>query len=320
MTDRPVLVVDGLNLFRRSYEAYPTMSSHGYQMGGAIGFLKTLGRIVNEISPSKIYVAWESGGSPRRRSIYPDYKAHRKPEKLNRFYEDDIPDSDDNRMHQMVALLGFLKCAPVCQIYVPDCEGDDIVAYLCRGPLRGVKKVIASSDKDMYQLLDADTTVYSLHKKTYVTPADVLEEFRVLPENFAFAKALCGDKSDNIPPPIPKFGFKTAAKHLPILSTDGSLILQDVFNYCAAHKDDNKIFERILGAEAEVRRNWQLVYLDTGCLAPSQAAKVDYVVNSFKPHVNKMGLMRLLIKEGVNDFDVEGFFYAMNSVEGLQYV
>ena len=85
MTDRPILIVDGANLFLRSWAAYPTMSSHGYQMGGCMGFMKTLGRIMMEIQPVAVYVAWEGGGSQRRRRLYPEYKLGRKAQKLNRF-------------------------------------------------------------------------------------------------------------------------------------------------------------------------------------------------------------------------------------------
>src|SRR5581483_7848319 len=209
-TTRPVLIVDAMNLFVRSYSAYPTMSAHGYQMGGCIGFLKTLRRIVFESQPKAVYICWEGGGSTKRRRLYSEYKMNRKPEKLNRFYEDDIPDSDDNKKYQIEALLHMTRCVPVCQLYVSDCEGDDLVAYLCRGPMRAEDKIIVSSDKDLYQLLDDQTKVYSLHKKTFVTKETVMEEFRVQAKHFALAKALCGDNGDNVPG-IKGVGFKTVA-------------------------------------------------------------------------------------------------------------
>ena len=219
-----------MNLFVRSYMAYPTMSAHGYQMGGCIGFLKTLKRIVFEMQPSAVYVCWEGGGSSRRRKLLPEYKLNRVPGRLNRFYEDDIPDSEENRQHQTLALLGMLKCAPVCQLYASDCEGDDLVAYLSYGPMRNVEKVIVSSDKDLFQLLDDRTKLYSLHKKTFVTKENVMEEFRVQAKHFAIAKALCGDPGDNVPG-IKGVGFKTVSKLFPMLGTDDNVLLQDVLDY-----------------------------------------------------------------------------------------
>jgi len=317
-TPRPVLIVDAMNLFVRSYSAYPTMSAHGYQMGGTIGFLKTLRRLVLEQQPSAIYVAWEGGGSQRRRSIYPDYKMNRKPSKLNRFYDDDIPDTQDNEKHQVIALLSMLKCVPVCQIYVSDCEGDDVVAYLCRGLMRNVPKVIASSDKDLYQLLDAETKVYSLHKKTYITEPDVLVEFRVRAQNFALAKALCGDPGDNVPG-IKGLGFKTVAKMYPFLGTEQDILLQEVFDYAAAHQDDSIVHRRVIEQQDDVRRNWKLVFLDGSMLSATQQSSVDHLVSTFKPRVDRMGLVKQLVKEGIGDFDVESFFYAFNCIDGLEY-
>lgn len=317
-TPRPVLIVDAMNLFVRSYSAYPTMSSHGYQMGGSIGFLKTLRRLVMEQQPSAVYIAWEGGGSQRRRSIYSEYKMNRKPSKLNRFYEDDIPDSQDNEKHQIIALLSMLKTVPACQIYVSDCEGDDVVAYLCRGPMRNVPKVIASSDKDLYQLLDADTKIYSLHKKTYVTEPDVLIEFRVRAQNFALAKALCGDPSDNVPG-IKGLGFKTVAKMYPFLGTEQEILLQDVLDYAAAHQEDSIIHQRVVQQQDDVRRNWKLVFLDGSMLSATQQGSIDHLVGTFKPRIDKMGLVKQLVKEGIGDFDVEGFFYAFHCIDGLEY-
>ena len=66
------------------------MSSNGYQVGGCVGFLKTLQKLVRELSPTAICVAWEGGGSQRRRKLFPEYKLNKRPEKLNRFYGDDI--------------------------------------------------------------------------------------------------------------------------------------------------------------------------------------------------------------------------------------
>lgn len=313
---RPVLIVDGMNLFVRSYAAYPSMSSHGYQMGGCIGFLKTLRRLVADMVPSAVYVAWEGGGSTQRRSIYKEYKMNRRPEKLNRFYEDDIPDTDDNKQHQLVSLLSMLRAAPVCQIYVPDCEGDDVVAYLCKGPLRSSDKIIASSDKDMYQLLDDNTKIYSLHKKTYVTKVDVMEQFRVQPHNFAIAKALCGDPSDNVPG-IKGMGFKTVSRVLPFLGHEKEVILQDVIDYCHTHADESVLYRRIIESDSDLRRNWKLVYLDGGMMSPNQTSRVDHAISTFKPSCDRIRLIRELVKEGINDFDVEGFFYSFNCIDGI---
>jgi len=313
---RPILIVDGQNLFLRSWAAYPSMSSHGYQMGGCVGFMKTLSRILHEMQPKAVYVAWEGGGSQRRRKLYAAYKLGRKPEKLNRFYGDDIPDSEDNKKHQLISLLGMLKNTPVCQVYAADCEADDVVAYLCRSSFGNEEKIIVSSDKDMYQLLDDKTKIYSLHKKRLVVEQEIFEEFRIRTFNFAIAKALCGDTGDNVPG-IKGLGFKTVAKRLPFLGNDKEILLQDVIDFCQSHISESTIYRRIVEQQDDIRRNWQLVHLDGSMLSAAQISKVQYAIDTFTPRVDRIGLIRALVKEGVGDFDVEGFFYSFNCTEAI---
>lgn len=316
-SNRPVLICDAMNLFVRSYCAYPTMSAHGYQMGGCVGFLKTLQRIVGEVMPSAVYVCWEGGGSSRRRALLKEYKLNRAPGRLNRFYEDDIPDTEENRRHQVEALLHMTRCAPVCQLYTPDCEGDDLVAYLCCGPLRHHDKIIVSSDKDLYQLLDPNTRLYSLHKKTYVTEETVMEEFRVQAKHFALAKALCGDPGDNVPG-VKGVGFRTVARLFPFLGQGDDVLLQDVINYAHAHVDESRIYRRILDEEDAIRRNWKLVYLDGSMISASQRLLIDQRIADFRPHADRVKMVKALVKEGINDFDTESFFFTFRCIDNAQ--
>lgn len=282
-----------------------------------MGFLKTLQRLCREYHPSRVYVVWEGGGSQRRRKLYSDYKLNRKPERLNRFYEDDIPDSEENKKHQLVTLLSMVKTIPVCQVYVSDCEGDDVVSFLCRSTLKDKEKIIVSSDKDMYQLLDDATRIYSLHRKKIVTKEDVFEEFRVKSHNFALAKCLCGDPSDNIPG-VKGIGFKGVAKRFPMLGSDETIMLQDVIDFSASHVNESVLYKRVVESVEDVRRNWQLIHLDGSMLSAEQARRVEHVVNTFAPSVNRMAFMKLLAKEGISDFDPECFFYDMACVEGFR--
>lgn len=314
MIDHPIVIVDGLNGFLRAYSSCPDMSPNGYQIGGMLGFLRTIRRLCTEIQPSDLYLVWEGGGSSRRKALFSEYKENRKPEKLNRFYEDDIPDSDDNRQHQLVTLIKLLKNIPIKQLYVPDCEGDDVVAYLCKSHFRGKDKIIASSDKDMYQLIDETTQVYSFHKKRRVLPEDIVEEFRISARNFALAKAVCGDPSDNIPG-VEGVGFKTLAKKFPILGTDNDVLLQDVYDYAASHVKESIIYKRILENRSLVDRNWRLIYLDSSSLSPEQAKRIETQLSTSPPSANKFGLIKGLVAEGIGDFDVEGLFYSLNCIQ-----
>jgi|SRR3990167_3147855 len=315
---RPVLILDAMNVFIRAWSAYPQLNVDGEPVGGSVGFLKTLRKLVYETQPRAVYVAFEGGGSQKRRAIYPEYKLGRRTERLNRFYGEDIPSTDENRHVQILSLLGFLKKLPVCQLYVSDCEGDDLVAYLCRVKFRDEPKVIASSDKDMYQLLDDKTRVYSLHKKTYVTSDDVFEEFRVTSEHFAIAKALVGDVSDNVPG-VKGCGFKTVSTLFPLLGSASEVLLQDVIDYAASHVDESKMFKKIIDHEADIKRNYRLMFLDGGMLSAQQAARVDAAIAAHEPTIDRVGLLKLLIDAGIHDFDTEWLVYVFNCIEGVKH-
>jgi len=301
-SEHPVLIIDGMNLFVRCYCAYPAVSSHGYQLGGMLGFIKTLTRLSNDLVPRGIVIAWEGGGSQRRRALYPDYKMNRRPEKLNRFYQDDIPDSDENRLHQNVALIKLLKHVPVWQVYADCCEGDDIIAHIVNCQLVNRNVIIGSSDKDMHQLLNARVRQYSFHKKRVLTADDVYAEYGILAENFGIAKAVCGDPTDNVPG-VPRIGFKTLTKHIPLLRCEAT-VLDDVLKYAASHRQSSLPCARIWADEQLVRRNWELVKLDISSLPAARSAQITSVLSADAPALDIVGVCQILADEGTSNLNV----------------
>jgi len=297
-----------MNCFCRHYICNPAMTANGVQAGGIVGFLNAIKYLSSHYLPSKIFVIWEGGGSKRRRDIFPDYKSNRKPPRLNRYYEGDIPDTPENRIYQIKVLLDTLKFAPVCQIYIDDCEADDVIGYLCKNTLKYDTKIIASSDKDFYQLIDEKTTQFSWTTKTIIDEAAVLKEYNIAPHNFAVAKTFNGDQSDNIPG-IKGVGFKTLAKRFPALSSKTQMTILDIINESKDQIHTSlKIYSRINDNINLIKRNWKIMYLDASNLAAVQIRKIDTAVDTFEPKKNKMKLMRKLIDEGLGTYDALAFF------------
>lgn len=287
------------NLFTRNYVVHPDMTTNGQQIGGVIGSLKAIRRLVHDLSPSQVVIAWEGGGSTKRRAIYSEYKANRKPSRLNRFYEDDIPDTEDNKVWQMAVLARMLKRLPVCQVYVPDCEGDDVIAHLHRNQFKGDRKIILSNDKDFYQLLDPMTSIFSPQTKRLHTAVDVEREFHGIPvHNFAMAKALCGDKSDNIPG-VKGLGFKTLSQRFPILTSASEVTIDEVVAYANVRRLDAKVMMNVAQSEELIRVNWRLVYLGGLTLTNDQAAHVEAIVAAHSPRVDTLSFMKDLVEFGV---------------------
>ena len=310
----PVLIVDALNLFMRHFAANPTMNSQGQPAGGVVGFLKALQLLSDKIEPSKIIVVWEGGGSTRRRAIYSNYKSSRKPQKLNRFYGDDIPSTGNNRDYQISLLIEMLKCVPVAQIYVPECEADDVIGYLVKYRYAD-GCVILSSDKDFYQLLSPTVAQWSPGQKAFITPQTVIEKFGIPVHNFCVARCFGGDKSDNVPG-IKGAGFKTLAKRIPKIAGPDFVSVNDVIQECHQKSLGSKIklYTDVVEGEDIPKRNWKLMYLDISNLSATQISKIDYIVDTFEPTRNKIGLMRSLVREGLSTFDADSFFMSLNFV------
>ena len=115
--NKPEIYIDGLNVFMRHFAANPSRSLNGQLCGGIVGMLKNIQYLSEKFKPEKIVIAWEGGGSLRRRSIDPNYKLGRRPIKLNRSeYNEDIPDTIQNRNWQLQTLINILYKTPVTQI------------------------------------------------------------------------------------------------------------------------------------------------------------------------------------------------------------
>jgi DNA polymerase-1 len=318
MPSRRILLIDGMNLFIRGFTANPATSTAGNYVGGVVGSLSTIQHVVDMFRPDRVYVAWEGGGSPRRRSIYPEYKANRRPQKLNRFYEStEIPNTTQNRDYQVRLLVEILKNTPVCQIYVSDCEADDVIGYLAKNTLREDDVTIMSSDKDYYQLLTRNNIrIYTLGSKKIIDRNVVEKEYGSLPENFALMKSICGDDSDNING-VPGFGFKTASKRIPLLLEKVDASIDDVIALAKENATDSngpKAYKALVENEDIIRRNWKLVHLDVSNIAASQVKKVNDIVENYQPARNKMQCIRILLREGIQTYDIDRFFASLNHV------
>ena len=311
--DRPVLLVDSYSVFMRAWAANPAMSRQGQQIGGFVGFLTSLKVLCERLMPGRVVVVWEGGGATRRRAIYKDYKSGRRPPRLNRYYEDDIPDTPENQDHQIRLIIEALKCVPAQQVYVPDCEADDVIGYVSRYLFSESRIVVVSSDKDFYQLIDGRVTQWSPGQKKFITTEDVMAKFGVPPHNMALMRSFIGDPSDNIPG-IEGAGFKTMVKRFPELAGSASLTVQDILSLAVERGPSNvKLIQNILAGEDIVKRNWRLMHLDISNLSADQISKVRGQVEMYDPKKNKLALMRILAREGVQNFDIDKFFMSLSA-------
>ena len=214
------LLVDGDNLFKIGFHGVRELFVEGNHIGGVFHFLNTLRKQLVDNEYDKVIVFWDGKQNSKiRRELYPNYKLNRKndmtEEKLESYY------TQKDRVKQ------YLEECFVRQVEVEQNESDDLIAFYCQ-IASDEEKVIFSSDKDLLQLIDESTSLYSpLQKYTYKNGDKVkFGDYYIPHQNILTVKILMGDKSDNIQG-IERLGEKTFVKIFPeVLET--SLFVDDI--------------------------------------------------------------------------------------------
>ncbi|MDP9805502.1 DNA polymerase-1 [Trueperella bonasi] len=207
MNNKTLLVLDGHSLAFRSFFALPAdsfVTDQGQYTNAVHGFLSTLLKLVADLSPTHIAVAFDLPGGTFRTREYAEYKGGRAatPEEFK---------------GQISVIQEALDVIGVSWLTYEDYEADDIVATLAtRGEAAGMEVYIASGDKDTYQLVDDSITLmYPMPRSQMAvyTPEVVEQKTGVTPQMYSDLAALVGEDADNIPG-VPLWGPKTAAKWL----------------------------------------------------------------------------------------------------------
>lgn len=271
------LFVDATNLFCRYSCALPTLSLNGDPIGGTYGTLHALKRICELTKPNSVMIVFDGeGGSLKRREIYKEYKNNSKPLKIKANYLDP-KDAEQNLHFQFNKLLELLECLPVHIVRLKNVEADDVIAYLC-GHFPDDQRIIMSGDKDFFQLLNDKTIIYCPSKKTLKTKLDCIVEFGVHPNNFALAKALVGDKSDNIKG-VSGLGFKTLTKLFPMIRESQPIDLTQLFNLCTEKVNDSPKFQAILNVRDLIIMNFSLVQLRDTIMGATNIQKIKSILD-----------------------------------------
>jgi DNA polymerase-1 len=197
-----LVLVDGSAVFYRGYYAIPHLTNkEGMPTNAVYGFTTIFLKMLADLKPKYVIVAWDKGSQTFRKDMYADYKATRKA----------MPDDLRAQIPTLKELVAGLKLP---FIEVDNYEADDIIGTLAwQAEKRGdLETIVVTGDLDELQLVDENTVVRIAkpngEAKTYDIEA-VKERYGVTPKQFIDVKALKGDASDNIPG-VPGIGEKGA--------------------------------------------------------------------------------------------------------------
>tara|TARA_R100000388_G_C7241934_1_gene162041 strand:- start:1725 stop:2675 length:951 start_codon:yes stop_codon:yes gene_type:complete len=294
-----VIIIDALNMFLRSYVISPHLNKKGWPIGGTIGFLKSLQKVARDFDADEIIIAWDGHeGSARRRSMNKDYKGGRKPVRFNRRMVELPPEKEEaNKGFQQIRLMEYLNEMPVIQLTADFTEADDIIALVINHPrYTDWKKTIISSDKDFFQLCREDVQIYRPIQKKIVTKKSIIDDFKIHPNNFALARAIEGDKSDNLPG-VKGAGLKTIAKRFPYLVREDEYVVSDIIRDCAMQGKKLKIHENIESNEKLIKDNYAIMQLQHPNIRPMNRELIKKAIVDFEPFFNKIKFTQMLFED-----------------------
>jgi len=250
-----LLLIDGHYYVYRSFFAIPNLSnSKGEPTNAIFGFTKTLRLMLKHLQPELGAVFWDEGMPERRVKLQPAYKETRKEMPLPMVPQLELI------QEKLTAALGFTS------ISLPNTEADDLMGCYAMAACKrkGIEVILATNDKDLYQLIGPCVKVYTTAKADLASPKDA---FALLGETESTAKwgvppkmigdilALSGDSVDNIPG-VAGLGRKTASA---LIKEFGGL--DNLLAKIDKVKSD-KMRVKLTNAREQIEQNRKMVELD----------------------------------------------------------
>ncbi len=199
-----LVLIDGNAILHRAYHAIPPMRApDGTPVNAVYGFASMLVKLLHDLRPSHIAVAFDRPAPTFRKQLYGEYQGTR-------------PEMEADLSIQISIVHDMAKAFSVSVYELDGYEADDILGTIStQAATHGIEQVvIVTGDRDILQLVDDERILVFMpvkglsEAKLYDSKA-VVERLGVTPKQLIDYKALAGDASDNYPG-VPGVGPKTA--------------------------------------------------------------------------------------------------------------
>ena len=241
-TSKKLVLIDGSSYLYRAFYALPPLTSpKGFPTGAIYGFIRMLSKLMNELNPQYIAVAFDLPGKTFRHEEYKEYKATRK-------------ETPDDLKKQIPVLKEILKLWGIKIIEIPGYEADDIIATLAKkGKEKGFEVIVVTPDKDMMQLVEDGIYILNPVTEELFDREKVKKKYGVYPEQFVDYLAIIGDTVDNIIG-VHGVGPKTAQKLLEEFGNIENILknldklkprIQEAFNEAKDRLEQNRFLVKL---------------------------------------------------------------------------
>ena len=317
-----LVLIDGNSLLNRAFYATPVFSTRDGRPTNAIfGFIKLLFKVLSDVKPQYLIVAFDLKAPTFRHKMFDGYKATRKP----------MPDELAAQVEPLKELLAEMHIAMCSK---EGLEADDIIGTLSNK--FDVHSYIYTGDRDSYQLVDEKTDVCFTRKGVSdlikLNAGNFRAEVGLDPAQIVDLKALMGDKSDNIPG-VPGIGEKTARG---LIEKYGSLDgvyanLREIKGAVKTKLEDNRQSAYLSYKLAKIDRNCDIDIDISVCTPPQRfSAAVKKMFSAFEfrsllkedifEEVNGAEEGSVNYPELIKDSSAEQFFAAAKAADGRYFV
>ncbi|MBI4058560.1 hypothetical protein HY408_02210 [Candidatus Gottesmanbacteria bacterium] len=286
-----LVLIDGNAIMHRAYHALPMLTNKKGEVTNAVyGFVSMLLRVVEDLKPTHMAVAFDRPKPTFRKELFKEYQAHR-PE-----MEEGLS-SQFGKVHEVVEAMHI-------PIYEMDgFEADDVIGTLAEQVQKKKLKsdggkmdevVVVTGDRDLLQLVNHRVNLFmpvkGMTEAKLFGEKEAEERMGVPPKQIPDLKALCGDPSDNYPG-VAGIGPKTAAALLKQFGT-----VENLYNHLDEISNATLKDKLIKGKEAAFLSHQLATVVRDVPVAfdPHKALLTDFVTPEVIEVFNQLGFKTLL--------------------------
>ena len=265
---KTLYIIDASAYIHRTYHAIrPLTTSKGVPTNAVYGFIKLINKIKKEQKPDYIAICFDHPSKNFRHRLSPVYKANRK-------------QLDEDLIKQMPIARQAVEAMQLAWFEKAGFEADDVIGTVAKkAEKQGIKVVIVTGDKDLFQLVNDNIHIWNESKNIMFDSQKVFEKYGLYPDKIVDMLALMGDNCDNVCG-VKGIGEKTAVK---LINTYGS-----VENIIAnADSIKGKISQAVKDGANDVLLSKKLVQLELNVPIDVSIEEMNFNDNLFETETAK---------------------------------